>query len=161
METSQYQSSDVSVLYDRYAAMLFRLSYSALQSQTDAEDAVAEVFVKYISNPPSFHDAEHERAWFVRVCVNQCHDLQRRKKIRLYTPLEDLSETLAQKETEAGILEDVLKLPEKYKTVILLHYFEDFSVDAIAQSLGIGKSAVKMRLARGRDLLKTQIERNL
>lgn len=161
METSQYQSPDVSGLYDRYAAMLYRLSYAALQSQPDAEDAVAEVFVKYISKTPSFHDVEHERAWFVRVCVNQCHDLQRRKKIRLYTPIDEMSETLAEEESAVGILEDVLQLPEKYKTVILLYYFEDFSIDAIAQSLGIGKSAVKMRLARGRDLLKTQIERNL
>lgn len=161
MEASQYKTPGAQVLYDRYAGMLYRLAYAVLHAQQDAEDAVAEVFVKWIARRPVFRDAEHERAWFVRVCVNQCRDFQRRRKIRAYTPLEQMSEILAGAASDTtGVIEDVLALPEKYKIVILLHYFEDFSVEEIAASLGLSVSAVKMRLSRARQLLKRSLEGN-
>lgn len=161
MEASQYKTPGTQALYGRYAGMLYRLAYAVLRTQQDAEDAVAEVFVKWITKHPVFRDAEHERAWFVRVCVNQCRDFQRRRKIRVYTPLEQVSEALADIPPDtAGVLEDVLALPEKYKMVILLYYFEDFSVGEIAASLGTSVSAVKMRLSRARQLLRRNMEGN-
>lgn len=161
MEASQYETPGTQVLYERYAGMLYRLAYAVLRAQQDAEDAVAEVFVKWITRHPAFRDGEHERAWFVRVCINQCRDFQRRRKIRAYTPLEQMSEVLAHAPSDtASVLEDVLALPEKYKMVILLYYFEDFPVGDIAASLGLSASAVKMRLSRARDLLKRNMEGN-
>ncbi len=161
MEASQYKTPSAQVLYERYADMLYRLAYAVLRAQQDAEDAVAEVFVKWIAKQPVFRDAEHERAWFVRVCVNQCRDFQRRRKIRVYTPLEEMSEVLAQSPSDTTeVLETVFALPEKYKMVILLYYFEDFSITEIAGSLGLSVSAVKMRLSRARELLRCDMEGN-
>lgn len=140
-------------IYDQYSEMLFRLSYSMLQSREDAEDVLQDVFVKILSRPFDFNSAEHERAWLVRVTLNRCHDVLRKKKIRRYTPLEDIV-SLPAEEKDMSILREVQALPSDKREVVLLRYFEDFSVQEIAEILHITPSAVKMRLARARELLK-------
>ena len=62
MSKPVYRASDASAAYDRYADLLFRLAYARLLCKEDAEDAVVEVFSKYLSRPPVFQDAEHEKA---------------------------------------------------------------------------------------------------
>jgi len=59
---------------------------------------------------------------------------------------------------DLDIIREILKLPVKYKTVIHLYYFEDYSVKQIAEILNLKESAVKMRLQRGRQLLKIELE---
>ncbi len=140
-------------IYDQYSEMLFRLSYSMLQSREDAEDVLQDVFVKILSRSFDFNSAEHERAWLVRVTLNRCHDVLRKKKIRRYTPLEDIV-SLPAEEKDMSILREVQTLPSDKREVVLLRYFEDFSVQQIAEILHITPSAVKMRLARARELLK-------
>lgn len=140
-------------IYNQYSEMLFRLSYSMLQSREDAEDVLQDVFVKILSRPFDFNSAEHERAWLVRVTLNRCHDVLRKKKIRRYTPLEDIV-SLPAEEKDLSILREVQALPSDKREVVLLRYFEDFSVQEIAEILHITPSAVKMRLARARELLK-------
>ncbi len=124
-----------------------------LQSREDAEDVLQDVFVKILSRPFDFNSAEHERAWLVRVTLNRCHDILRKKKIRRYTPLEDIV-SLPAEEKDMSILREVQALPSDKREVVLLRYFEDFSVQQIAEILHITPSAVKMRLARARELLK-------
>ena len=72
-------------------------------------------------------------------------------------PLEWASEMSTQPETNE-IFHMLQNLPPKYKSVIFLHYTEGFSVEDIAGILGIGKSAVKMRLKRGRDALAKELQ---
>ncbi len=143
-------------VYDKYADMLYRLAYSMVLSTHDAEDVVHDVFAKYLMKNPHFKDEEHEKAWFLRVTVNQCHDFAKKQKYRNYTPLEEVVATVETKE-DLGLLPAVLALDEKYKMVLLLHYFEGYSVEEIAFSLKLSVSAVKMRLSRGREKLKHQI----
>lgn len=141
--------------YARYADMLYRLALSHLGRREDAEDAVQDVFTKYIGASPKFSDDEHERAWLIRVTVNRCHDMQRRGKLRCHDSLDDISDLpFTSDERENGILKIVFTLPEKYKTAIVLHYLEGFSVEEISSMLGLSGSAIKMRLSRGRELLK-------
>ena len=150
-------SFDVADIYERRADMLYRIALGILVSPQDAEDAVAEAFASFVSKPQSFRDQEHEKAWFIRITVNKCRDLQRRRTLRSHAPIEDAHYVCDENDALSGlgsVMQDVLSLPEKYKTVILLHYFEEFSVDEIAQALAIGRSAVKMRLARARQMLK-------
>lgn len=146
--------------YDKYADMLYRLALSHLGRREDAEDAVQDVFTKYINTSPRFSTDEHERAWLVRVTVNRCHDMQRRGKLRCHDSLDDISDLpYAAEEGENSVLSTVFSLPEKYKTAIVLHYLEGFSVEEISSMLGISGSAVKMRLSRGRDMLKDLLDK--
>lgn len=145
--------------YDRYADMLYRVALSQLQSADDAQDAVQDVFVKYMSASQHFNDDEHERAWLIRVTVNACHDAMRKRKRRSYVSLDDVAE-LSQHDSgfdavgAVGVMSALAELPEKHRAVIVLHHLEGFSVEEVAKMLGLSVSATKMRLSRGRDALK-------
>ncbi len=158
MPKAAREKADISAVYSNYADMLFRIAYSITLSMDDAQDAVHEVFVAYLGKLPDFRDAEHEKAWFVRATINKCRDHLRRRKVRSYTPLQEVAEIPAESIESRDAFKEVLKLPEKYKIVILLHYFEGYGISEISSALSISSSAVKMRLARGREMLRFALE---
>ena len=147
--------------YDLYGAQLYRVAYSLLQSRESAEDAVQDTFARYMTYDKPFRDEEHEKAWLIRVTINRCRDLQRAGSVREYTPLEDLLHHPGQPDDgwQEGqpVLRAVLALPEKYRTVLVLHGLEGQPVEVIASELHITASAVKMRLKRGREMLQTAL----
>lgn len=160
MNVFKISKTDFESVYDTYADMLYRLAFSHLQSREDAEDVVQEVFVKYLNYAGTFKDSEHEQAWMIRVTVNACYDFLRKKKYRLHVPLDEIQETVTKEvETLSDVAQMLAGLPAKYKTVLLLHYFEGYSVEEVSHILKLSKSAVKMRLSRGRELLKEQMEK--
>ncbi|MBE6036343.1 MAG: RNA polymerase sigma factor [Clostridiales bacterium] len=144
--------------------MLYRLALTHTQNSEDAQDAVQDVFTKYITASPVFTDAEHQRAWLIRATVNRCHDLLRRHKVREYVPLDEIAEFTADPDGQDAdlaldVMQSLAKIPEKNRAAIVLHHLEGLSVEDTAKALGISVSAVKMRLARGREALKEQIGR--
>ncbi len=142
--------------YETYADMLYRLAVSMLRSSADAEDAVQNAFCRYLDRADGFRDSEHEKAWLLRVLINQCKDLMRRRKVRAWLPIEVLTD-VGVREKSTPALDAVYTLPEKYKTVIVLYHLEEMSIDEIAQALSLSPSAVKMRLSRGRDMLREKL----
>ncbi len=158
MGSFEQNRNSLDEIYSRYADQLYRLAFTQLSSQQDAEDAVADVFVKYLAAPPVFRDENHEKAWFIRVLINRCRDIHRRKAVRAYTPLDEVVGNIAAPEQSKQLLEQIRTLPEKYRTAILLHYFEGFSLEETASMLHCTVSAVKMRLLRGRNELKKTLK---
>lgn len=158
MEHSKNDKPTIELIYTRYADLLYRLAYTHLSSAADAEDAVSDVFVKYMQNAPDFRDEEHEKAWFIRVLLNRCNDLYRQKSIRLYTPLESVADVASASEEDSDVLHAVQKLPEKHRTIVLLHYFEGFSLEEIATIEETSVAAIKMRLMRARSMLKSHLK---
>lgn len=154
----QNRDSNISVLYDKYADMLYRISRSILLSNEDAQDTIQEVFTIYITKLPTHKDEEHEKAWFIKVTINKCRDLQRKRKLRSYVSLDSVLEPVCEEAKTDSIYDDVITLPEKYKIVILLHYYESMSVLEIAKTLHVSPSSIKMRLLRGRNLLKEKLK---
>ena len=160
MSLSQIGKSDFEKMYDRYSGLLYRLALSHLQSSHDAEDAVHDVFARFMAKPREFESEEYEKAWFIKVTVNQCHDMQRKKKYRTHLSLDDVHHLATEENSSLqGVFGVVCRLPDKYKDVILLHYLEGYLIDEISFMLGISVSAVKMRLSRGRELLKKLMEK--
>ena len=142
-------------LYDEYADLLYRIALTHSQNQHDAMDAVQDVFVKLVSMDKSFSDKEHQKAWLIRLVINRCHDLSRKLRVRQYTPLEEVYDFPEEdSRLSSNVMELLDGLPEKFKTVLVLHYLEGFSVEETADILKISVSAVKMRLSRARDLIK-------
>ena len=147
--------------YNKYADMMYRIALSHMNRRDDAEDVVHDAFIKYVQSSPAFSDDDHERAWLIRVTVNRCRDLLRRRSIRAYVNLDEIGE-IPDEEAQyegSGIIASVSALPDKYKSVIILHYLEGYSVEKTASILGLSESAVKMRLSRGREMLKKTIEK--
>ena len=135
--------------------MIFRVCLVILCNEADAKDATQETFLKYITKAPSFNDSEHQKAWLIRVATNICKDMCRFKKRHTHVNIDELSDYYQMPES-AGILEDVLSLPPKYKVVIYMYYIEGYDVTNIASIVGISVSATKKRLQRGREMLKLE-----
>ena len=147
------QPDQVEAMIQKYGDMLFRTCLVMLQNQPDAEDAVQETVLKYMLKAPVFDSSEHEKAWLLKVAANHCRDLLRFRSRHPQVTLEQLSEYLTDPEN-SGILDALMTVPEKYRIVMLLHYVEGYPTDEIAQMIGKTPSAVKMRLQKGRKLLK-------
>ena len=144
--------------YNDYGKMLFRIAYLYVGNSSDAEDILQEVFMKYLSGKYRFKNPEHEKAWFIRVTQNNAINLLKRKG-RKNISLDDISGFTCEKNNDSSdILKKVIALPEKYKSNVILYYYDDYSVDQISEILKISKSAVKMRLKRGREILKLELE---
>ncbi len=142
-------------LFSKYSDLLYRIALVKLHSREDAEDAVQDTFIKYMTSPFILHSDGEERAWLIRVLENRCLDLLRRRSVRDHLPIDDVNDLAVEDEVSQDVFEALSKLSEKYRTVILLHHLEGFSIDEISKALALSKSAVKMRLARGREELKT------
>ncbi|WP_028560811.1 RNA polymerase sigma factor [Paenibacillus pinihumi] len=144
--------------YETYASMLFRIAMVHLGRRQDAEEATQDTFIKLMEKAPVFKDAEHQKAWLIRVMTNHCKTLLGRGWRRREVKLEGIEPMPDQTAEDIALLQLVMALPLKYKTVIHLYYYEDYQVQEISQILQISQSAVKMRLQRGRQLLKLELE---
>ena len=143
-------------VYETYGEALYRFCLLQMKNTADAEDVLQEVFLKRLYRAPDFVSPEHERHWLFRVALNQCRDEWKRSR-RTEVPLDEAA-LLVVPEEDRTVLEQVAALPEKYRTVIHLHYYEGYSVEEIASLLGVTVSAVKMRMKRGRDALRIRLE---
>ncbi len=139
-----------------YGDLLYRTGYMLLKNPHDVQDILQEVFIKYMEKSPAFHDREHEKAWLLRVTVNTCKDCLRFRKRHACSNWEDL-ENVCEAPADSELLKEVLSLPPKYKTVLLLHYVEGYQLKEIAQITGLSENAVKKRLQRSREALKKQL----
>lgn len=145
--------------YEKYADMLYRIALVHLGSRQDAEEATQDTFIKLMEKGPVFKDDEHQKAWLIRVVTNHCKSLLGRGWRRREVKLDGAEPVTADDNPEAlAILQLVMALPLKVKTVIHLYYYEDYLVQEISSILQISESAVKMRLQRGRQLLRLELE---
>ena len=145
--------------YNEYGNMLYKIAFLYLGNASDTEDVLQDVFTKYLCGKYKFKNAEHEKAWFIRVTQNKCLDYLK-KSGRNNECIDDVSVTATYKDEdlEQDVIAKVIALPEKYKLAIILFYYNDYTVEEISKTLKISKSAVKKRLQRGRDILKLELE---
>ena len=135
---------------------MFRTALAILGGKADAEDIVQDVFVKLFEKQPHFESTEHEAAWLVRVTVNHCKNFLRLHWWRKTIPLLDSYPT--QTDEQQSILQNVLSLPSKYRTVIHLFYYEGYSTKEIAEITEQKESTVREQLTRARRMLKISLE---
>lgn len=145
--------------YNEYGNMLYKIAFLYLGNATDTEDVLQDVFTKYLCGKYRFKNSEHEKAWFIRVTQNKCLDCLK-KSGRKNECIDDVTVTATYKnnDMEQDVISKVIALPEKYKSAIILFYYNDYTVEEISKTLKISKSAVKKRLQRGRDILKLELE---
>ena len=120
---------------ERNAQHMLRAAYAVLHSTSDAQDAVQEAFLKLLQKQPTFQDSEHEKAWLLRVTVNRCKNLLKSFRRRFTVPLEDAGEVCVT-DSEHQVWDAVNALPEKYRLVIHLYYYEGYSVAEIGTITG-------------------------
>lgn len=143
---------------ETYSDMVRRICLYHLKNIADTEDICQDVFMKYMLYDGSFEDAEHEKAWLIRVAVNACKDRFKSLFRHKTVPLDVLEEEAAVLEPgQSEVLEAVLSLPSKYKDVIYLHYYEGYSASEIAGLMRSKENTVYSLLSRGRSILKKKL----
>jgi len=157
LRLSQRTGEDFAQKYAAYGRALYRLCMVYLRSAADAEDVMQEAFIRLLFHAPRFADAGHEKCWLMRVAVNACKNKLGAAYARHTKPL-DGDIPLADEPEDRAVLDAVRALPEKYRAAIHLHYFEGYAVSEMSVMLGVCESAVKMRLSRGRALLRMELE---
>lgn len=157
-QTISQPSNEVTNIYDTYADTLFRIAMVHLGRREDAEEATHDTFIKWMEKAPAFNDAEHQKAWLIRVITNHCKSLLRKGWRKREVKLEAVEPITLDNPEDQALIELVLSLPVKYRSVVHLYYYEDYGIRDISKILEISESAVKMRLQRGRQLLKLELE---
>jgi RNA polymerase sigma-70 factor, ECF subfamily len=155
------------ILVQRYLHPSYRLVQRLIARETEAEDIVQEAFMKVWEKAESWRPSAKFKTWFNQILVNRCIDWQRSQKYRNSLPLIDSFDYAADNSVERTILEQekqhyvkaaVQDLPEKERIALVLHYYQGFSQQLVAEILNVSVSAVETLLYRARLHLKKQLE---
>lgn len=143
---------------ENYASTVKRICFIHLKKEADTEDICQTVFLKYAMNDKVFDSEAHEKAWIIRVTINACKDLLksffRKHTVSLDAYVEQGGVVDA---AHSEVLEAVLSLPEKYRRVIYLHYYEGYPAADIAEILRINVNTVYTQLTRAKGLLRDEL----
>lgn len=148
------QNISAEKLLAMYSNMIFRLAFSRTGNRHDAEDITQEVFLKYIKSGKKFNDEEHRKAWLLKVAANTGKSLVTSSWAKRRADIEEAEDIGQCMEEKSEVYYAVKTLPEKYRTVVHLFYYEDLSVEQIAEITKTKASTVKSQLHRARALLK-------
>nr|WP_325295736.1 sigma-70 family RNA polymerase sigma factor [uncultured Oscillibacter sp.] len=143
---------------ERYADTVRRLCVIHLKNDADTEDIFQTVFLKYVLSSVSFENDEHEKAWFIRVTINACKDLLR-SFFRAHTvSLDEVPEQPAELPPDyRDVWDAVFSLPQNYRDVVYLHYFEDYTAPQISRILGKNVNTVYTLLTRSKRMLREKL----
>lgn len=140
-----------------YSDMVYRLAYARSQNVHDAQDITQEVFLKYIKSEKIFNDEEHRKAWLIRVTVNAGNSFAKSAWNRHRANISEAEAETEEFSEKSEVYYAVRELPEKYRVIVHLFYYEEIPVKEIGRILGIGESAVKSRLFRAREMLRERL----
>jgi RNA polymerase sigma-70 factor (ECF subfamily) len=158
-------------LVEAYQGPVFNLAYRMLRNAAEAEDAAQEAFLRAYRKLDSYDPSRKFSTWLLSITSHHCIDRLRRRRVQILS-LEDehLSPSAmvsvqpgperraVRSEREAYIQALLGTLPSDYRTVVLMHYWYDFSYDEIAEATDSTVSAVKSRLYRARRILAKQLQ---
>ena len=142
---------------DKYSDMVWRLCMLHLKNRADTEDIFQTVFIKYAIHNKAFENETHEKAWLIRVTINACKDLIKNFFRSKTTSLDEIMEQAALPNEDKNVLEAVLSLPQKYRDVVYLHYYEGYTASEIGQLLHKNVNTIYTLLNRSKQLLRSKL----
>jgi len=152
MAYKSYRPEDFEAVVTKHENRLYRTALAITGNMSDAEDIVQEAFLRAYERAPDFETEEHEKAWLIRVTVNLCNSRLRSPWRKRIIPLLDSYPTSEPEQHE--LLEQIVALEPKYRTVIHLFYYEGYSVKDISELTGQKEATVRSHLTRARQKLK-------
>ena len=157
-ETAQHTEKWFAEFYERNYKSVYRLCFTYMKNQAEAEDCTEDVFVKVLTGNFAFNDETHEKKWLTVTAVNLCKDRLKHWWRKQITPIDEAPEI---SDENSAMIDETLKivkaLPIKYKDVVYLHYYLDYKTDEIAVMLKKPPSTVRNHLREARELLRRQI----
>jgi len=163
---AQNETPSIERLIEQYSREIMRLCYLYLKDYQLAEEAAQDTLYKAYVKYAGFQQQSSEKTWIIRIAVNVCLDYLRSCKKREYVSDECVRLSLEREASEytdhesVDLLNAVYNLPAEYKEVILLRYYEQYSVQEIAALLRKKPNTISVRLKRAKEMLKTRLEVN-
>ena len=148
-----------SALYEKYANDVLRFSFFYLGDRQRAEDVTQDVFVRLLTHAPDLAPGK-EKAWLLKVAMNRCRDIWRAawvKRVVLGSPAMELTPAPGNMEDSLErqeLLAAVRKLPADFRDAVLLHYYQGYAINEIAEMLNVPEGTISSRLSRGRKKLQ-------
>ena len=136
----------------QYSTLIFRIAYQNLRNYHDAEDIMQEVGLYLLTGNPPLDDPDHLKCWIIKVTINKCKDMRKAAWRTRTEPIDDYLGLQAPETRE--VMEEIWSLPENYRNIIYLYYYEAFTIAEIAQILGKSPNTVGSGLRRARKKLK-------
>lgn len=138
---------------------LYRIAHAILFSDADSADAIQAAVFRGWMKKGSLRDARYMETWLVRILINECRDILRRRSIRALPLMDEILPGGDERMAEDLHLRQTLRsMPEKYRLPLLLHHLEGYSLPEIGKMLSITPALVKSRLHQGRKLLRSKLE---
>ena len=133
---------------------MYRLSYSILRNETDAQDAVQEAIYRSYKNLEFLKDKRKFKSWIYKIITNTSFEMLKNKKDYLDIEQENIQEDKIDIDTNLTLWNAVQGLEQPYRTTITLFYYEDMSIKEISKITGTKIDAIKKQLSRGREKIK-------
>lgn len=149
---------------DRYADMVYRLVLLQVKNKSDADDVFQEVFMRLVRYADRLESMEHAKAWLIKVAINCSRKHFAKYWNRNVYPVEEMEEVPVEEsgfrrvEQGSPVMTAVRKLPPKYRSVVHLFYYEEFTVSEIAKITGTKEATIKSQLFRAREMLKDMLK---
>ena len=149
---------EVSQAIEKYGDMIHRICFIHLKKETDVDDIFQNVYMKYATKDINYASSEHEKAWFIRVSINECQSMLRRWFHQKVDLSDDLSiYGLSAPPQYPEVLEAVLKLKDAYRNVVYLYYYEGYKITEIAAILNCNENTIHTRMSRAKKQLKEML----
>ena len=160
---------EIAEIYRRHMKTVYRVCFAYLKSPGETEDVVQDTFCKLIKSKTVFENLEHEKAWLIRVAVNACKNTLRhwwckRESLEGHENLQGAGGTQGTRDGQGGqggaiysTFEVVMSLPDKYKTVVYLYYYEGYTSVEIAGILKKPPSTIRNHLHEARSILRKEL----
>ena len=147
---------------EKYLKMVYRISFHYFGNREDAEDVSQDVFTKLFSSTVKFISDEDVKAWLIRVTTNMCHSYYRNPFRRRRTEIDeteleniaDISSSEQRLVDRKVVIDAVMSLPEHYRIIVYLFYYEEYSIHQISSILKIKETTIQTRLSRAREKLR-------
>lgn len=160
IDVTSNPSDAVEQVLERFGDDILRLAFSYMKNREDAEDVVQDVLIRFMQSEKTFEDFEHVKAWLLRVAANLCKDKLKSASRQREVAIPEGYEVAAmeEQESESDILQIVMALPEKYRSVIHLYYYDEYSTAEIANILQKKEATVRSLLKRGREKIEKMMK---
>lgn len=152
MQNEQY----IEKMIEKHSNTVYRIALTRCGTIENAEDVFQDVFIKFSEKLPKFENEEHEKAWFIRVTINLTKNIKQSAWNKKVTTLDE--NLIFENPEESEVFSVVYQLPQNYKTVIYLSYYEGYKVKEIAKLMKTKEGTVKTWLFRARQMLKEKLE---
>ena len=150
---------EITRVYNKFVDTVYRVCFMMLKNADETEDAVQNVFIKYINCGSAFESDENVKAWLIVVAKNECKNMLKHWFRSKRTDIDSVAEPSYEDSHDDGsLMEKVMSLEEKYRVPLYLHYYEGYSAAEIADMLKINYSSLRTNLAKARKKLKLMLE---